>query len=116
MAPRFRDQSAVSRAISAKADYSKLARKKLVDSRAKLCGINAAIDQAISTGRLKPSSRLERAQQAMELNLTAAETRLEALQKSGEGEWEELRDRVDDAWEDLSRSIKKLVALLADAA
>lgn len=114
MTPQVSDQSQHSRLISAKANYSRSARKKLIESRAKLNGVNAAIRQAIITGRLKSSDQLERAQRAIEINLAAAEARLEMLQKSGEHGWEELRDQVDSAWEDLSSSIKKLVARISD--
>lgn len=98
------------RLVSAKAAYSKAARKRLIESRAKLDGIRAAIKHAIVTGRLESSEQLERAQRAMEARLKTAETRLEVLQKSSEEEWETLRDDLDNAWEDLSYSIKKLVA------
>lgn len=102
------------RSLSAKAAYSKTARKKLVESRAKLIGIKAAIKSAITAGRLKSSNELEQGQQAMETRLVAVEARLEALRKSGEDEWEQLRDELEDAWEALSHSINKLVARLKD--
>lgn len=114
MSSQLDNQSDLSHSISAKASYSKSARKKLVESRAKLDGVNAAIRQAIAAGRLRSSDQLERTQRAIEANLAAAEARLEKLQKSGEDGWQELRDQVDSAWEDLSGSIKKLVARISD--
>ncbi len=102
------------RSVSAKAAYSKSARKKLVESRAKLDGVKTAIRRAIATGSLTSSDKLDQTQHATEIRLTLAETRLKTLQKSGEDEWERLRDELEDAWEDLSHSINKLVAQIKD--
>lgn len=100
--------------ISAKAACSKAARTKLVESRAKLNSVRAAIRQATSTGRLRPSEQLNRALGAMEVNFAAAETQLRVLQKSGEDDWENARVELDGAWENLARSIALLVARLSD--
>jgi hypothetical protein len=102
------------RSVSAKAAYSKAARKKVVESRAKLDGVTAAIKHAVATGKLGSGDKLECAQRAMEARLAAAEARLEALRKSGEEEWEELKDELEDAWDDLSRSINKVVDRIKD--
>ena len=100
--------------ISAKTAYSKAARKKLLESRAKLDGVTAAINHAITTGRLRPSVQLDGDLHAMEVNFTAAETQLRILQKSGEEEWEEQCIELESAWENLARSIKSLVSRFAD--
>jgi hypothetical protein len=100
--------------ISAKTAYSRAARKKLSESRAKLDGVKSAINQATATGRLPPSERLSSALNAMEVNFAAAETRLRVLQKSGEDDWEERCDELESAWEHLARSIRSLVDRLAD--
>jgi hypothetical protein len=102
------------RSVSEKAAYSKKARKKLVESKAKLYDVKAAINRAIATGSLQSGAKLESVQQAMDTRLAAAESRLEALQKSGEAEWEQLRDELENAWEDLSHSINTLVARVKD--
>ena len=114
MATQFGRPSKHVRSISEKAAYSKKARKKLVESKAKLYDVRAAIKHAIATGSLKSSEKLECAQRAMEARLAAAESRLEALQKSGEEGWEQLGDELDNAWEDLAQSINKLVARIKD--
>lgn len=111
------EQNAAHRtSISAKAAYSKAAHRKLFESRAKLDGARAKIKNAVATGRIEASEQLEHAQQAVESNLHSAEVRLERLRKSGEEDWEALRDDIDSAWEDLSRSIKKLVDRFSDGA
>lgn len=114
MTPHFGGPSRHVRSVSAKAAYSRAARKRFIDSRAKLEGIKAAITHAIESGSLKPSDRLNCEWRAMEVRLTTAESRLEKLRKSGEEGWEDLRYELDDAWEDLSHSINKLVARIRD--
>ena len=114
MTTQYSRSSKQLRSVSAKAAYSKRARKKLVESKAKLYDVRAAIKRAITTGSLKSSEKLESVQQAMDTRLAAAESRLEALQKSGEADWEQLRDELESAWEDLSQSINKLVARVKD--
>ena len=114
MKAQFGGPSKHVRTVSVKAAYSRAARKKFIDSRAKLDGIKAAIKHAIDSGSLKPSERLNCEWRAMEVRLTTAESRLEKLRKSGEEGWEDLRYELDDAWEDLSHSIIKLVARIRD--
>lgn len=114
MANQYGSPSDHIRSVSAKDAYSKKARKKLVESRAKLFGVRTALKSAITTGRLKSSDKLQRAQRAMEMRLTTAESRFESLQKSGEEEWEQRRDELENAWEDLSHAINKLVARVKD--
>lgn len=100
--------------MSAKAAYSRAARSQLVESRAKLDNIRAAIKQAAATGRLQPSKPLNLALGAIEVNFAAAETQLGVLQKSGEDDWEEERVELDEAWENLARSIAILVTRFSD--
>ena len=102
------------RSVAAKAAYSRQARKKIIESHAKLDGVRAAIKHAIAAGNLKSSDKLECEQRATETRLATAESRLESLQKSGEDGWEAQRDKLEDAWEDLSYSINKLVARIKD--
>ena len=102
------------RTVSEKDAYSKAARNKLVESKAKLEGVTFAVRQAIEIGRLKPSPQVDRAIEAMQINFEAAERQLRILQKSGEDEWDERRAELDNAWENLAHSIKNLVARFAD--
>ena len=102
------------RSVTAKAAYSRAARKKLVEFKSKLEGVKVAIRHEIAKGRLRSSDKLEFEQRAMEIRLATAESRLMTLQKSREDEWEQLRDDLENAWEDLSQSINKLVARIKD--
>lgn len=101
-------------AFFAKAAYSRSARKKLVASRVKLEGVRAGIKRADAAGRLQPSEKLKCAERAMETRFASAKSRLEMLQKADDEGWEELRDELENAWDDLSQSINKLVARLKD--
>ena len=104
------------RSVSAKAAYSRAARKKLVDYKAKLDGVRAAIQHEIATQKPGSSRKLECSRRAMETRIAAAEVRLALLQKSGEEDWEGHRLRLEDAWEDLSHSINKIIARIKDTA
>lgn len=101
---------------AAKAAYSRAARKKLVDSRAKLETVTATVKQAIATGRLPLSEQMDRDIQVIETVLNTAEERLRSLQKSGRDDWERRRIELESAWEELARSTKNLVARFADGA
>ncbi|MDH3351786.1 MAG: hypothetical protein OEM60_06935 [Gammaproteobacteria bacterium] len=102
------------RTLSAKAAYSKAAHKKLAETRLKLAGVNAKIGNAIATGRIDSSAQLSQAQRGVDQDLATAEALVDKLRKSGEDAWERARDDVDNAWEDLSQSVKKLVAIFTD--
>ena len=104
------------RRVTEKTAYSKAARKKLLDSRAKLDGVTLIVRQAVDTGRLKSNGQLNRALEAVETNFNAAECQLRILQKSCDGEWEKQRAELESAWEDLAHSIKHLVTHFADGA
>ena len=101
---------------SAKAAYLKAANRKLADTKKKLDGVNARIRNAVLIGQIDATEQLQRAQQAVDLNLLSAEQRIEELRKSDELLWELCADDVNSAWEDLSHSVKKLVARFADMA
>ena len=96
--------------IATKAAYSKAARKRLAVLETRLFGVNARIRSAKTAGHLVANQQLEDAQRAIEANLLAVRAALEQLRKSGEGAWNDHARDVDTAWENLSRSINRLVA------
>ncbi|MBT8090057.1 MAG: hypothetical protein KJO01_07600 [Gammaproteobacteria bacterium] len=96
--------------ISRKAAYSKAAQKRLHDARVKLGGVKARIRSATIAGQIVVNRQLQDAERAVDANLVAAESSLARLRKSGDEVWEDLTPDVDTAWEDLSQSLKKLVA------
>jgi len=97
-------------ALSKKVIYSRGTQKRLSEARAKIVGVKATIRSAEIAGRLVVTKQLENAQRAVDANLAAAEASLEQLRRSGEKEWIALSIGVDTAWENLSLSMKKLVA------
>jgi len=104
------------RKLATKAAYSKGASEKLVKTRTRLVAVSAKIRNAVAAGRIDATDQLRRAQHAVDLNLATAEERIEKLRKSGEENWEARARDVDTAWEDLSQSVKKLVASFSDIA
>lgn len=102
------------KSIAAKSAYSRNAQKKLLESRSRLDGVTAKIRNAIATGKIAPGKRLELAQLAVRKNYLAAEVALEKLRKSDQQDWERHCRDVDSAWEDLSRSVKNLIARITD--
>lgn len=102
------------KSVSAKAAYSKAARKKLLESKAKHDGMKSAIRRAITMGNLRSSNKLELAQEAIEARIAEAESRLELLRKSSDDGWEEHKKELENAWEDLSHSINTLVSRIKD--
>lgn len=97
-------------ALSKKAIYSRSAQRRLSEAKAKIVGVKATIRSANIAGHLVVTKQLEDAERAVNANLAAAEASLERLRKSGEAEWKELSVDADTAWENLTLSIKKLVA------
>ena len=97
-------------ALSKKAVYSRNAQKRLSEARTKIVGVKSTIRSAKIAGHVVVTKQLEDAQRAVDANLAAAEASLEQLRRSGEKEWIALSIGVDTAWENLSLSMKKLVA------
>ena len=114
MPTETRRQGCCGKPLSAKASYLKAAHHKLAETREKIDGVNASIVSAISNGGIEPNGRLETARRAIEVSVAIAEVRLEQLRRSGEDEWEAVSVEVESAWEDLSRSISRLVSSIAD--
>lgn len=99
--------------LSDKAGYSRAARRKLIETRARLIGVFAKINNAVATGQIDASDRLMSARNAVQSNLESVETKLETLRKSGD-DWLAVSADVENCWEDLSKSVKTLVDLFAD--
>ena len=104
------------KALAAKAACSKAANRKLADTKRILAGANSKIGNAVSTGRIDATGQFKRAQRAVDLNLLSVGQRIEELRKADQQSWEACANDVDSAWEDLSQSVKKLVARFSDMA
>jgi hypothetical protein len=102
------------RPLSEKAACSKASHQKLAETRAKLAGMNSRIACAINSGAMEQNDRLDRARRAIEVSLAIVEVRLDQLRKSGDDDWESVRIEVESAWEQLSRSIQRLVTTISE--
>jgi predicted nucleic acid-binding Zn-ribbon protein len=114
MPRRPRQETTHSSKLSAKVAYSKSAQKKLAETRSKLAAVNAQIRSAMIAGQIDASEKLEQSQRAVDVNLAEAEAKIERLRKSDEDTWEAVQLEIETAWEDLSHSVKKLVARFSD--
>lgn len=103
------------RALAAKATECREAHRRLNETSMRLAGVRAKIRNALQTGCITRSDRLESAQRAVDANLKAVVRSLDRLHKAGDPEWETQRIDLETAWEDLYRSVKRLVAALDDA-
>ena len=96
--------------IAKKSAYSRAAQKRLSVLETRLFGVNDKIRSAKTAGHIVANQQLEDAQRAVEANLVAVRAALEHLRKSGEAAWNDHARDFDTAWENLSRSINRLVA------
>ena len=113
--PREQAQQAMRQSsISEKAAYSRAAQKRLSEAEIRLTGVKAKIRSATIAGHIIITRQLEDAQRAVDANLAAVKAGLERLRKSGDAAWKDQARDVDTAWENLSQSIKRLVAGYSD--
>ena len=113
--PRDQAQEARRRsAIFEKAAYSRAAQKRLSEAEVRLTGVKAKIRSAMTAGQIAMNRQLEDGLLAVDANLASVKTALDRLRKSGCGSWEEQSREIDTAWENLSQSIKRLVAGYSD--
>ena len=95
---------------SRKLDYVEAVGKKVDEKEAKLNYVKSKIESAVRSGRIVVSEQLQNAQQQSDAHLVLARRRLEELIGTDDGTWEDLRLELDIACDNLSESLKKLVA------
>ena len=100
--------------LATKAAYSVAAEQRLTEAETRLTGVNARIQSATIAGHIVMTRQLEIAQRAVDANLQAIKANIECLRKSGDEAWTEDARNIDTAWENLSQSIKRLVAGYSD--
>lgn len=104
-----------SKVLAAKSAACRAAQRRLDETTMRLAGVRAKIRNAQHTGHLAQSTALETATRAVDSNLDSARRCLDRLRKAGDPEWEASREDLDTAFEDLYRSIKRLVAVMEDS-
>lgn len=83
---------------------------KLAEKEATLSLIKRKINVATESGRIHASDQLRNAEHQADCCVAELGKQLEQLENADDQSWEGLRFRVDTAWDDLSQSIRKLVA------
>jgi len=107
-------KTAQKRSISEKAAYSRTAQKRLSEVEVRLTGVKAKVRSAVASGHIAMTLQLEDALLAVDANLASVKAALDCVRKSGDTTWMECTRDMDTAWENLSQSIKRLVAGYSD--
>jgi hypothetical protein len=94
--------------------YSQAAEARLAEIRSILAGINATIRNGVAASRMPPTLDLGQLQRAVLANLDDAQRHLDRLRHSDDAGWESCKVDMESAWEDLSRSIRRLVSVIPD--
>jgi len=92
--------------------YACKADTKLIETTKKLDGIKTKLERATADGRLDISESLRRAQRQAEAQLVKYQHRLENLKSASEDSWAAAKAELEDAQEDLARSLKNIMARL----
>jgi hypothetical protein len=92
--------------------YACKAETKLIETTARLDGIKTKLERATADGHLDISESLRRAQRQAEAELVNYHRRLENLKSAGEDSWMAAKAELEDAQEDLARSLKNIMARL----
>jgi hypothetical protein len=90
--------------------YVKAVCTRIDEKEAKLNYVKNKIERGVKSGRVVVSEQLRNAQRQADAHVVVARQRLEELTGADDGKWEELRRGLDVACDDLSESLKKLVA------
>lgn len=94
--------------------YKKAAKKHLEHLKTRIGGVQAKIQCAIASGRIDLDEQLASTLRAVDISFETAEAQLERIVRSSDGTWMAKADGVESASEDLSYSIKQVVAQFSD--
>ncbi len=92
--------------------YTREADARCQEVAIKLAGLMAAIRFTGAQGSLAMSEKLTRVEQQAEAQLAAVERELEQLKDANDETWRDHKRSLEDGWEELSRSMKNIVARL----
>lgn len=95
---------------SVKLAYIRAVEAELAEKTVKLQFVKRKIQLAARSGRIDVSAALRNAERQADGALAAMQERLARLKSAADGPWQESRRGTDLALEDLSQSVKKLVA------
>ena len=95
---------------SRRSAYLRSVEKKLAEKRTALDLIKRKVDRAVATGRIARSEQLVNAERQADSCFFAVESWITRLNAGLDSEWETSRLKTDIAMEELSNSVKQMVA------
>lgn len=93
-----------------RSDYVRSVKKKLAEKRASLELVKRKVNRAVAAGRIARSDQIENAERQANVCLLAVENWIARLSSDPDDEWENSRFSTDIAMEELSQSVKQMVA------
>ena len=96
--------------LSGRLNYTREVEAILAQKKTKLEHVKEKIEYAVIAGRITVSEPLRNAERQADCHLATAQAQFEHLKSANDDQWEALRAVVDAACEDLSQSIKMIVA------
>lgn len=93
-----------------RSDYVRSVKRKLAEKRASLELVKRKVDRAVVAGRIARSDQIENAERQANVCLLAVENWIARLSSDPGDDWETSRFSADIAMEELSQSVKQMVA------
>lgn len=90
--------------------YIRSVEKKLAEKRTALGLVKRKVDRAVASGRIARSDQLVNAERQADSCLLAVENWVTRLSADPDTDWGRLRFKTDIAMEELSNSVKQMVA------
>lgn len=89
--------------------YTRKAEAQLEEAVARLETVKARLKGAVADGQIEMAETLRNAEKQADAHVETVRRRLARLRDAGEESWEDLKEGVDEAWEELAVTIKKIV-------
>ena len=104
----------IGRTITEKSLFSREAIRTQRKLRRRIERLEESLRHSIALGELHPSARLIRARESLRVNFRVARDLLVDLRKSDIDEWETCRVALEEALENLNRSVSAFIAKFDD--
>ncbi len=98
------------RSKKGKKSYIQNIEVMLAQKKTTLGLVKRKINLATHSGRIHPSEQLLKAERQADACIAELRKQLDQLGSANDQSWEKLRFQVDVAWDELSQSIRKIVA------
>ena len=93
-----------------KRTYIRNIEVRLAEKKTTLRFVKRKIKLANESGRIHVSDQLLKAEHQADCCVADLRTQLDQLERADDQSWEKLRYQVDVAWDDLTQSVRKIVA------